>query len=539
MVDSKKNLKEHESYKYAKNSPSNIYSDNNLNDKRKNLETESLNNLLGWFLENGLDINKVMEQIPEFCHFDILPKKNEVSVNFETYLEETNKKLFSIIDPRAFGEYYTSIELSNRMLSEIDLPDNFEKVIDPSIGSGFLMNQYIKKQKYLVERESQVVNVTKKIYGYDIFPYAIITSKLLIGYFLFSIFKDYSSFCLPNIKLNNPLMYFSNEKDDDKFAFIIGNPPYFRIDPKKSQFSYRGKTTYGHSYAHSLFLEWTIDHLADSGMMALVLPESILSGFYYQKTREYLLQKIFDVHLLLGKIHMESFDVQQEIMMVSGKKSNINQGNIIIHNVDTREKFSFSKRELSNNKSVVPTITNKGELQKIMEVSKLFSSLDMESIHVGTGNFVWNQNKDLLGDKVKSSKDAIPLLTAKNIIGGNINLEGCDFISGPKAKYVKKHEMIIYRRMAPIDYEKRFMGAIINDSVVNSWILENHINYIDGLSTNELQKLFEILNSKDFNSIINAFSHTNQLSSNDLYTIFEILSHIKYGGDQFEQIELL
>lgn len=539
MIDNVSFSNQNELYIYAKNSPSNIYSDNNLNERRKKFETESLNDLLGWFLEAGLNIKKIMEQIPEFSYFDLMPEKVKVSDNFETHLEKINKKLFSVIDPRAFGEYYTSVELSNRMLSEIDLPDKFGKVIDPSIGSGFLMNQYMKKQKVLIKRESQVTNVTKNIYGYDIFPYAVITSKLLIGYFLFSIFEDYTSFALPNIKLENPLMYFSDKKNNDKFDFIIGNPPYFRIDPKKSNFSYRGKTTYGHSYAHSLFLEWTIDHLSEAGMMSLILPESILSGFYYQKSREYLLKNISDVHILLGKTHMQSFDVQQEIMMVSGKKEYMNQGNIIIHNVDSKEKFLFSKKELSNSKSVVPTITNKVEFQKIMEVSKLFSSLDIQKIHVGTGNFVWNQNKNLLGDKLKSSKDAVPLITAKNIVEGNVTISGSDFISNPKSKFIKNHEMIIYRRMAPIDYERRFMGAIINDNTVSSWILENHINYIDGLNTSELEKLFEILNSEAFNSIINVFSHTNQLSSNDLYTILEILSHINYGGDHFEQIELL
>lgn len=529
-------------YKLINTAPTNIYGEKFVETERYNNECCSIKRLLTWFYVNKYDVESIIERIAELevynlSEFKVVLSKQDFetyNIGFEEFLEQENKNLFKKIDPRSYGEYYTSIELSSKLLDMIELPKSIKKTVDPSIGSGFLLNEYLKKQRELILSFDDVKDIAEKLYGFDIFYYAIITSKLLIGSNLFELFKSYDAFSLPNIKLQNTLEHFFKYLEKEKYDFIIGNPPYFRIDPKEQIEVYRSKTSFGHSYAHSMFLEWTIDSLTDSGSFALILPESILSGYYYKRLRGYLINNISHIELLLGKTNMENFNVQQEIMMVYGNQT---ESSVYVHNIDSNSKFKIEDSIIINKNYVIPTITEEEELILLKQFARKMSRIDLSKIKVGTGNFVWNQNKKLLGNKI-SKENSYPLITSKNIVDGNLTLDQSDYIIAPEKKYIKNQNMIIFRRMSPIDYEKRFMSTIIEKNSIKGWILENHVNYITCDDIEVLIELQEILLTQEFNKIINIFCHTNQVSSNDILIILEIIANITKEGLKDEQIKL-
>ena len=55
------------------------------------------------------------------------------------------------------------------MLDMIELPKSIKKTVDPSIGSGFLLNEYLKKQRELILSFDDVKDIAEKLYGFDIF----------------------------------------------------------------------------------------------------------------------------------------------------------------------------------------------------------------------------------------------------------------------------------------------------------------------------------------------------------------------------------
>ena len=220
--------------------------------------------------------------------------------------------------------------------------------------------------------------------------------------------------------------------------------------------------------------------------------------------------------------------------MVYGNQT---ESSVYVHNIDSNSKLKIEDSIIINKNYVIPTITEEEELILLKQIASKMSRIDLSKIRVGTGNFVWNQNKKLLGNKI-SKENSFPLITSKNIVDGNLTLEQSDYIIAPEKKYIKNQNMIIFRRMSPIDYEKRFMSTIIEKNSIKGWILENHVNYITCDDIEVLIELQEILLTQEFNKIINIFCHTNQVSSNDILIILEIIANITKEGLKDEQIKL-
>lgn len=512
--------------------PKNIYTDEiNWEERYKN-EYMIIWMCISYFYKNGFCIDNIYKEIPELKYYKkIFEFKEYVAINYENFeimLAELNNKLFKNINPREYGEYYTSLEITNLALSKLTL-DYKQKIIDPSCGSGFILYSYLERLLYLYPNIDKN-EIFENVYGYDIFPFAIITTKLLLGYKLWRHgHEKVNVFKFKNILINNTLSFFEKRDKivEDKFDLIVGNPPYFRIDPKQGN-KMISDVNYGHSYSHSLFVQWSLLHCVDNGKICLFLPESILSGYYYQKLRKSILKNSNISLIILNKEYEEKFNVQQEIMVLlldKDKDEKKKYYTIEIANSNTR--FNLPQKILNNTNNVIPTIKNNVEYNDLIKLAKNKNINALNKIYLSTGNFVWNQNKEYCFKEKR--KNAIPLITGKNIKNNKI-----DISDNKKINYcitnnpvnIKKEPAIVFKRMSPINYENRFMGTIINTDKISHYVVENHVNIINAINMEELSKAYEVLISSEFNTAINIFCHTNQLSINDVKTIIEVVQEL-------------
>lgn len=530
--------------------PQNLYVDNTDYLSRYIAEHELINMCISYFIERGYrkdgvlnDIPEIQEHYPFFIENDIIEGKYEEE--FYIVLSKKVIEFYNKVNPRRYGEYYTSLDMINVALKYLDC--NLElNVVDPSCGSGFILYAYITRllKDDFVEKEKVIEKLHNNIYGYDVFPSAVIMTKFLLGYGVYQKFgyeKDIFSF--RNIRIINTLSTLkcqNIEKDCGipMFDLVIGNPPFFRVNPNGVD-NVCKCTQYGHHYAHSLFLHWTLQYLKNEGDLCLILPESMLTGYYYQKVRSELINVTSIRNIILSKEHEKMFDVQQDVMILIATKgvkgkyyftstSDLTKGE--------ENKFRLPMSVVENKYNVIPVIMNDNEWNLLNDVSMDRIVTCLDKFTISTGNYVWNQNKDKCF--MDYDKDRKPLISGPSIVDGNIVVQHNRkntymFCEPDKIHYTLDRKAILFRRMSPMENERRFIGAIIDPQNIGKYVVENHVNIIQCDDDRKLVELYDFLMSESFNGVLEMFCRTNQVSVSDINTIFEIL--IRLGRERRDE----
>jgi len=235
--------------------------------------------------------------------FDLLPKTSIDQAGFEF------EKLLDKVTRKKTGQYYTPRSIVNYIIQNLPISEQ-SKILDPSCGCGsFLIGLYDKfkhfghdflKNLYGVDLNADAVNLTRnclaeKAGGKHFFD-SVLTANLKAG----------------NSLINNRLTdkdSFDWQKEFNcvfakgGFDFIVGNPPYVTLrknkefDPKNSVYS---KIIHGPVNAASLMIGRSMELLKDGGVLAFLLPKSILYVDSYARLRNfisdnYAIEEIFDL----------------------------------------------------------------------------------------------------------------------------------------------------------------------------------------------------------------------------------------------------
>ena len=219
------------------------------------------------------------------------------------------------------GQYYTPKSIVEYMLSQLDIKKD-SKILDPSCGCGsFLLTAFdISQEKY-------GDSFLKNIYGVDLNEEAVqITQACLLMKMGFK--RVCKKILADNIKVGNSLIgnnllttkafswqeEFSDVFFNDGFDFVIGNPPYITLrqfsdfDPQESAYS---DIINGPVNAAALMIIRALELLKPNGVLAFLLPKSILFVDSYKKLRTYLLRQ---THLL------QIFDLGSRFQDVRGEQ---------------------------------------------------------------------------------------------------------------------------------------------------------------------------------------------------------------------------
>ncbi len=232
---------------------------------------------------------------------------------FEKSLEKFERK--------DMGQYYTPKLIVEYMISQLDIKKD-SKVLDPSCGCGsFLLTLFdVFKEKYGIQ-------FIKNIFGVDINDAATDMTRLCLS--RKSGFKDnYVPLIRQNIKTGNSIVLnrildksafdwnfeFRDVMKNGGFDFIIGNPPYVTLtsaDFDASESIYN-QLTDGPVNAATLMIGKSLDLLKENGILAFLLPKSILYVDSYAKLRNYLahnteILQIYDLGSKFKDVRGEQF----------------------------------------------------------------------------------------------------------------------------------------------------------------------------------------------------------------------------------------
>lgn len=385
------------------------------------------------------------------------------------------------------GQYMTPTNIVDLLIDVIQFDKN-DLILEPSYGTG----QFLDKLKTINKPNKQI-----KIYAIEKDKELFDLSKddYTAGYNKFNLFnEDYLT-----------------KSFNTKFDKIIGNPPYFEIDCTPELKKLFDSVIGGRPNIYSFFLKKGIDELKDNGILSFVIPTSLLSSKYFEKTRDYIV-KYCNIERIT-KLTSDLFeDALQMTMIFQIKKRVKNEKSDKKFIVDFNKSFIFSE-----------DYTN---INNFLNDKKFI--VDMGCI-VKTGSIVWNQFRDkypdhFTNDSKTNNKDNIPLIYPRNLKDGKLTLQ----IDDKKPQYIK-NTINIQPMNGPIIAINRIIG--INNITFNpvliekgSYFFENHINTISG-KLEDLKKIVNSLNSSQTVDFIKKIIGNTQLSKSELETMIPIFDN--------------
>ena len=386
---------------------------------------------------------------------------NERTINFY--------KTANMVKRKAEGQYMTPSDIVTNALSQLSINKD-KAVLEPSFGTGQFLDALIKNNYTnitAVEKDTELYNLSKSSYN-----------NLINQDYLTTVF-------------------------DKKFGLIIGNPPYFEMKCSKEQKLLFKDIIGGRPNIYSLFIKKSIDELDTNGVLCYVIPTSLLSSKYFEKTRDYII-KYCNIERI-EKLNTDDFDGAQQKTMI----------------------FQIKKRKSGNNNKKFVVKLGSGiiftpdsdTINKLL-IDKTF--IKAMGCSVKTGNVVWNQFRDKYGDLFTNDSDGNTMLVyPRNLTTGKLVADS----NKKKFQYIKpsNHETI----SGPVIAINRIIGMnsiSLNPVLIESgsYYFENHINIITG-PLDKLKIILESLKKPETIDFIKMIIGNTQLSKTELETMIPII----------------
>lgn len=301
---------------------------------------------------NNFSFLEVYDDDTFYSNFEIVKDIVELLENFKfkyetkhQFLGDFFEKLLNTSLKQEAGQFFTPYPIVDFMIDSLPYEDFMAnkiyegkinimpRVIDYACGAGhFLISSMAKTQNIInsiiIDNDELSDEQKKKFSTFKTDPYSWVSQSNVVG-----IEKDYRLAKTTKIatflngdgdaeiisgdginKFNskdymNTCLY-SQKKKNERFDFLISNPPYSiegfmrnfvknNISPNSGDFSLLTKMNYTDTAIEKFFVERTEQLLVKNGYAAIVLPQSILSSDKYSDMRTFIFEKFKILGLLL------------------------------------------------------------------------------------------------------------------------------------------------------------------------------------------------------------------------------------------------
>lgn len=431
------------------------------------------------------------------------------------------------------GQFFTPSAVADYMASLAEINKKKISILDPGAGVGTLSASLLDKAK-------GVKNISLSAYETDngVLPYLqVFLKEAKKSLRISGINFDYKIIRKDFVRENSKVLINPEEKLD----IIISNPPYFKLNKMDVEANEFKDIISGQPNIYFLFMAISSQLLNDSGQMIFITPRSFCSGLYYNKFRQWLIQRVSlsNIHIFDSRKHLfRTEKVLQENVITRFVKSDIGKIRITTTtdgDFSTRKSMDVKKKDViyeSNGFTFFRIPSNKEQLDAIRKLDKLPCNFYNLGLKVSTGKVVAFRNRQYLEKDMNN--DSVPLLWMHNITNGKVqwpkskgNKElAIKNIPETRKLLLDAGNYLVLKRFTTKEQKRRFETGIISKEDFAGYgyfALDNMVNYIhhpsQSLTKAQIKGIAKYLRFPSVELYFRALNGHTQVNANEVYAL--------------------
>ena len=427
------------------------------------------------------------------------------------------------------GQFLTPPSIARFMAQQLGTIHDGAYLLEPAIGSGVLIcaiaEHLIKENRAIdlwvdaYETDPELCELSRQILNLTMEKAS--NCGINIHWRVYQ--EDFILACLPE---DQPSLFTDFENRRKSYHYVIGNPPYFKLNKEDIRVKAVSGKIKGHTNIYTLFMALSAKMLLPEGRACFIVPRSFCSGVYFSEFRREFLKDSVPVAVHLFQSREDVFkgeEILQENVVFSFDKSSQPRSrqywsNFI--NISTSQDDSkLNETQISRQVQIKYFIGNRNKQiffriptgvldeQILDSLDKWDNFLERSTMQVSTGPVVPFRSRNLLNNEISENNETVPFLWMQNVKPYKVEwpLECFDKPQAisveQKSLLVPNSNYVLLRRFSAKEDRRRLISApFLKDHFPYSYIgFENHLNYIyrtkDELQPFEALGLSAILNS--------------------------------------------
>ena len=447
-------------------------------------------------------------------------------------------------DKKRKGQFFTPLAIS-KFMGNLATPSGKRSVsiLDPGCGLAILSCSLIE---HLVD-ESKLEKISLTLYETD--KNVVSLTGLVLSYLQEwcnkqAIKLDYqlndSDFVLDQCEcLDRADTIFGEMNAEERFDYIISNPPYFKLAKDDVHTRSCASIVDGQTNIYALFMAICANLLEDGGQMIFITPRSFASGRYFQSFRNFLFRHVHIDLIHLFNTRKDTFskdEVLQELVImrmhptceVRNITVSFSQGIRDLDHPCQKEYPAANIVDVTSDEKVVYLPVD-GRDEAILNLFRSWDgTMEKYGIKISTGPVVAFRASDFIVNE--PSENTVPIYWLHNVVkmlcdhpvqrkdkGQYIKV-----VPETKAILLPNKNYVLLRRLSSKDDNSRLVAAPYfgNMSLYEFVGIENKLNYIyrpkGHLRRDEVMGLTALLDSEMFDAYFRTFNGNINVSATEL-----------------------
>ena len=332
--------------------------------------------------------------------------------------------------------------------------------------------------------------IAARVRGYDLDPFGVWLAQTAAHIAVSALEAKAGRRLAPIVSLRDSLDI--NSEDVSAFDLVCSNVPFGRVTLPLERRALYARSTYGHANLYGLFTDAGVRYARDGGVVAYVMPTSMLSGLYFRSLRALLAKEAPPQEVTFVTERSGVFeDALQETMLAAFRKgSHTRTGKVqftaINGNGASTAAGQFSLPSDPHAPWLLPRSADQAALAAQLRDMKF--RLGSYGYSVSTGPLVWNRFKP----QFRKTREAgvLPVIWAEAVTSDGRFLWRSErrnhapwfAPNGHKDDWlIIDHACVLLQRTTAKEQDRRLIAAEMPESFVAQFggvAVENHLNMI-------------------------------------------------------------